>query len=62
MNTDRIVRERTEQAARHLEEVFSTFVIVGLPLDTKHAPVIVSSGDEVVVRDLLTVAKKKKVG
>lgn len=54
------IRERTEAAARQLEEVFHTFVILGLPLDKTEDPVIVTSGDEQLARDLIVIAKDKK--
>jgi len=60
MKINNILRERAEAAKRQLEEVFSAFVIVGLPIDKKQEPVIVSSGDAGVVRDMVTIANKKK--
>jgi hypothetical protein len=61
MKSEEITREVIARAGLQLEEVFSAFVIVGLPIDTSQEPAIVSTGDPERVRDLLILAHAKKV-
>lgn len=60
MIIDPIIRERVVAVVHQLEEVFSDFIIVGLPLDKKQAPIVASSGEANTAKDLLAIANKRK--
>jgi len=50
-----VIKDQLEHAAVNLAEVFSDFIIVGLPIDRKELPVQASHGDPAVIADLLQI-------